>query len=47
MRNVLDMKEEIKGEISNEIIDFEQIMEREQQELKSLIPFIPEHNMTV
>ena len=34
------MKEEIKGEIRKEIIDFKQIMEREQQELKSSIQFI-------
>ena len=34
------MKEGIKGEIRNEIIDFKQIMEREQQELKSSIQFI-------
>ena len=40
MRNVLDMREEIKGEIRNEINDFKQIMEREQQELKSSIQFI-------
>ena len=40
MRNVLDMKEEIKGEIRNEISDFKQIMERKQQELKSSIQFI-------
>ena len=40
MRNVLDMKEEIKGEIRSEINDFKQIMEREQQELKSSIQFI-------
>ena len=40
MRNVLDMKEEIKGEIRNEINDFKKIMEREQQELKSSIQLI-------
>ena len=41
VRNVLDMKEEIKGENRNEINDFKQIMEREQrQELKSSIQFI-------
>ena len=40
VRNVLDMKEEIKGEIRSEINDFKQIMEREQQELKSSIQFI-------
>ena len=40
VRNVLDMKEEIKGEIRNEITDFKQIMESEQQELKSSIQFI-------
>ena len=34
------MKEEIKGEIRSEINDFKQIMEREQQELKSSIQFI-------
>ena len=37
MRNVLDMKEEIKGEIRNEINDFKQVMEREQQELIQFI----------
>ena len=40
VRNVLDMKEEIKGEIRSQINDFKQIMEREQQELKSSIQFI-------
>ena len=40
VRNVLDMKEEIKGEIRIEINDFKQIMEREQKELKSSIQFI-------
>ena len=40
MRNVLDMKEEIKGEIRTEINDFKQIMEREQQELTSSIQLI-------
>ena len=40
VRNVLDMKEEIKGEIRSEINDFKQIMEREKQELKSSIQFI-------
>ena len=39
MRNVSDMKEENKGDIRNEITDFKQIMEREQQELKSSIQF--------
>ena len=34
------MKEEIKREIRNKINDFKQIMEREQQELKSSIQFI-------
>ena len=34
------MKEGIKGEIRSEINDFKQIMEREQQELKSSIRFI-------
>ena len=40
VRNILEMKEDIKGEIRNEINDFKQIMEREQQELKSSIQFI-------
>ena len=40
VRNVLDMKEQIKGEIRSKINDFKQIMEREQQELESSIQFI-------
>ena len=40
VRNVLDMKEEIKGEIRSEINYFKQIMEREQQELQFSIQFI-------
>ena len=40
MRNALDMKEEIKGEVRSEINDFKQIVERERQELKSSIQFI-------
>ena len=42
--NVSDMKEEIKGEIRNEINDFKQIMEREKQELKSSIQFISDQH---
>ena len=40
VRNVLDMKEKIKGEFRNGNNDFKQIMEMEQQELKSSIQFI-------